>query len=113
MVFDARIIPNETRLFLGVNGGDYQPVIEKFVREADWRKWDRAESECQIMNDGRTANFMGDTGFAYSKVLPDKGKFIAWVQLSQAPCCISIGPVPASRTIKTWDVDGNPHMIYA
>ena len=31
VVFDAKIIPNETKLFLGVNGGDYQPVIEKFV----------------------------------------------------------------------------------
>ena len=82
VVFDAKIIPDETKLFLGVNGGDYQPVIEKFVREDDWRKWNRSERDCQIINDGRTANFTGDTGFTYSKVLPDKGQFIAWIQLS-------------------------------
>lgn len=79
VVFDAKVIPDGTKLFMGVNGGDYMPEIRKFEREEDWRKWDRTENDCHIMNDGRTANFTGDKGFSFSKILPDKGKFIAWI----------------------------------
>ena len=79
VVFDAKIIPDGTKLFMGVNGGDYMPEIKKFEREEDWRKRDRSDEDCHIMNDGRTANFTGERGFSYSKILPDKGKFIVWI----------------------------------
>ena len=39
VVFDPVSIPDKTKLFLGVNGGDYQPEVENLVREEDWRKW--------------------------------------------------------------------------
>ena len=79
VVFDAKIIPDETKLFLGVNGGDYMPDIQEFVREDDWMKWDRTDGNCTILNDGRTANFTGESGFCFSKILPDKGKYIVWI----------------------------------
>ena len=112
VVFDPASIPDETKLFLGVAGGDYVPEIEPLVREEDWRKWDSTENGATT-NDSRTVSFSNETGFAYSKVLPASGKHLVWLHLSQAPCCIAAGPIPASRQkIKCWGTNENPHMIY-
>ena len=42
VVFNPSSIPNETKLFLGVNGASYQAeLVKAIVREDDWAKWER------------------------------------------------------------------------
>ena len=55
-----------------------------------------------------------DTATAISKILPNKGKHLIWIKLSQATCCVTLGLVPASRQkIKHFEVHEYPHMFMA
>ena len=43
VVFDPSVIPDTTKLFLGVGGADYQPEIAEIVRDDDWKTWESSK----------------------------------------------------------------------
>lgn len=119
LVFDPSSVPNDTKIFIGIDGGKYEDGVllegADIIRVDNWRMWEQVRNG-DLSNEYKTYTMTKECGWAFSKVLPKDGKHLIWLTFKTVSCCTTVGLVPNTHKHDSMnkfdDFNTNPHMVH-